>query len=792
MMQKKIQLLTLSLFLSLGLLAQSNLKGTVYTSDGQKAEQVNIYLKELGKLYVTDEEGNYYIPNVPSGKYHLEITSTGLVSVSKEILVKENQTLVSDFYLKENAHQLDEVILQTSRSLNSEPVTIGKIAVNPMELPQSISVINSGTIKDQQAQKLSDVIKNVNGVYLGTTRGSTSETFFARGYRFGSGNLYKNGLRLNTGSMPEVSSLEKVEILKGGAAILYGDVAPGGIVNLISKKPKFNFGGEINFRGGSYGLWKPSVDIYGPGFKNVALRLNGTYEKADSYRDKVQSEKFYINPSVLIKADNKTTFLFQADYLQNNFTPDFGTGSLDNTKIAVVPRSSFVGTNWQYNKTKQNNTSLNVKHIFNTHLTLDASIGYQIFNRDYYGVERVQAAANGDWARPLNRISSNEENLSAIVNLTGKYKTGKLKHNILAGIDADESYTKTFSFNNPKIYDTINILDPNKFVQRTDIPIAEKIRSLKSPSKSAGIYIQDLISLGSKINVLAGVRYSYQKAEATQTRYLTKDSLVYGTGVSNDAFSPRFGLVYKPTNSTSAFASYSNSFSINKGTDVFGNALPASIIDQYEVGVKNEFFNKKLSFNLTLYTIVNNNLAQTAEFLADGTTPNTNADLKELAGQTTSKGIELDMAAHPISGLNIFAGYSYNNMRYTNIKSAKGNYIEGERLVSTPEHTANASIFYEFLKNDFKGLKLGLTSQYVGNRLAGWNNKQGQAQNYNRLIPVKGFKTIDVSAGYEFKKYELLLKMSNLFNTYNYYVHENYSINPIAPRQIIGTLSYRF
>lgn len=791
-MMQKIQLMVLGMIISLTLSAQSNLKGTVYTSDGQKAEQVTIYLKELNKTFTSDEEGAYNITNIPSGKYHLEISSAGLFSISKEILLKGNQTLISDFYLKENAHQLDEVILQSNRSLNSEPVNIGKIAVNPMELPQSISVINTATIKNQQAQKLSDVIKNVNGVYLGTTRGSTSESFFARGYRFSSGNLYKNGLRLNTGSMPEVSSLEKVEVLKGGAAILYGDVAPGGIVNLVSKKPKFNFGGEVNLRAGSYGLWKPSVDIYGPASKKIALRLNGTYEKADSYRDKVQSEKFYINPSLLFKANEKTSVLFQTDYLQSDFTPDFGIGSIANTQIADVPRSSFVGTNWQYNKVKQNNTSVNLKHIFYEALTLDASVGYQLFNRDYYSVERVQAAANGDWARPLNRISSNEENVTAIINVTGKYKTGKVKHNILAGLDADESYTKTFSYNNPKIYDTINILNPNKFVQRTDIPAAEKISSLKSPSKSAGIYIQDLISLGSKINILAGVRYSYQKAEATQTNYLAKDSLVYGKGISNDAFSPRFGLVYKPTKTTSTFASYSNSFSIIKGTDVFGNALPASIIDQFEIGVKNELFNKKLSVNLTLYTIVNNNLAQTAEYLADGTTLNTNEALKELAGQTTSKGIEIDLDAHPVSGLNILAGYSYNNMRYTNIKTAKGNYIEGERLVSTPEHTANASIFYEFLSKELKGLKLGVDGHYVGNRLAGWNNKQGQAQNYNRLIDVKGFTTFDATMGYEFKKYELLLKMSNLFNTYNYYVHENYSINPIAPRQIIATISYHF
>src|SRR5690606_17275715 len=107
--------------------------------------------------------------------------------------------------------------------------------------------------------------------------------------------------------------------------------------------------------------------------------------------------------------------------------------------------------------------------------------------------------------------------------------------------------------------------------------------------------------------------------------------------------SPRFGIVYKPLQSTAVFASYSNSFSVNSGTDVYNNALPPSIIDQYELGVKNDFFNGQLSVNVTAYRIVNNNLAQTAQFEKDGVTPNNNTAFKELTGQTTSDGIELDI-----------------------------------------------------------------------------------------------------------------------------------------------------
>ena len=130
-------------------------------------------------------------------------------------------------------------------------------------------------------------------------------------------------------------------------------------------------------------------------------------------------------------------------------------------------------------------------------------------------------------------------------------------------------------------------------------------------------------------------------------------------------------------------------------------------------------------------------------------------------------------------------------MRYTKTPDTKGSYVEGERLVGTPAHTANGSLFYSF-SNTLKGFKVGASVFYTGDRFAGWNNTIGQAQNYSRLIAVKGFTTMDLSAGYTYKKISLLAKVSNITNTYNYYVHENYSVNPIAPRQFIGTVSFKF
>ncbi len=770
--------------------AQS-VSGTILTVDGSPASQVNVELYDLKMFTTTDENGHFIFKHVPDGKYTVIASYTGLET--KRFPVEVNKkSVTTNIILTENSKQLDAVIIKSAKSLNEITTSAGKVAIKPMDLPQSIVVLGENVIKQQQSQRLSDVIKNVNGVYLGSTRGAVQESFFARGYNLSSTSMFKNGSRLNSGVMPEMSSLEKVEILKGSAAILYGNVAPGGIINMVTKQPKFATGGEVYLRSGSNNLIKPGFDIYGPISKNVAFRLNGTYEKADSYRDLVSSERFYVNPSLLFKFSPKTEFLIEADYLKSNFTPDFGIGSLDNTIISPAPRGTFLGTPWQYNKVDQTTATATLKHNINSSWDLNTSLSYQLFNRDYYSTERIQANAIGDWKRPLNKIESVENYITAQINLTGRVKTGKFDHLLLIGIDADQYNTTTYAFNNPTVYDSINILNPDKFTPRTDIPDAIKTIKTLTPLDRQGIYIQDLISLSSKFKLLAGIRWSRQHTSGTETKFLSNDSISFEKDSEFDAFSPRVGLVYQPSKFTSVFASYSNSFSTNKGTDVYLNALAPSVIDQYEAGIKNELLQGKLNINLTFYRILNNNLAQTAEFAADGITPNVNTSIKELVGQTKSDGVELDIQTTPIKGLYLLAGYSYNNLRFTKTPDGKGNYIEGERLINTPQNTANASAFYIINKGFFKRVKLGAAFYYTGDRLGGYNNTQQQTQTYSRLIPVKGFSTSDITLGYSYKKFEILTKLSNVFNTYNYNVHENYSINPIAPRQYSATLSYKF
>lgn len=782
--------------------------GKVATPDHQPVAYVTVTIKENGYSAYTDENGEFVIRGLKEGIYTLEISMVGLQPQQKQIEIKKDQTSAVAIVLTADARRLSEVIISTGKRLNSRSVAIGKIDVHPMDLPQSLAIVGQGLIREQQAQRLGDVIKNVNGVYITTTRGAVQESFGARGYSFGSTNLFKNGSRINAGVLPEMSSLERVEVLKGSAAILYGQVAPGGIVNMVTKQPKFNFGGEVSLRTGSYDLYKPAFDIYGPISSSLAFRVNGTYETASSFRDGVSSERYYINPSLLFKLSDKTDLVAEGDYLKTNFTPDFGIGSIDNTKIPDVPRSAFFGTNWQYNKIEQTTTTLTLRHRFSDVWKLNTSVAYQLYNRDYYGVERIQAAANGDWTRPLGKILSDEKYYTGQVNLIGKFATGKMEHNLLAGVDADKTLTDNNDFRFPNVglgsngYDKINLLDPKKYTPRTDIPVATTIRRREAELNRFGIYVQDLIKLSPKFNLQVGGRWSYVETVGIDSTNLLNGAKTQGKTRYDNAFSPRLGLVFKPSNTTSVFASYSNSFNVNTGQDIYGKSLEPSIINQYEVGVKNELLNGKLSVNLTLYRIMNNNLAQTAPFKLDGS-PNIDASFKMLSGETTSDGVEVDLAAHPVKGLDIIAGYSYNFMRYTKTDTSTGSFKTGERLVNNPSHTANGTIFYTFNNGALKGFKIGAMVAYVGERFGGWNsdvvkmtNSAGQIVGpfsyRSRKFEVSGFTTIDLSAGYTWKKVSVLAKVSNLTNTMNYYVHENYSINPIPPTQYVATVSYKF
>ena len=686
---------------------------------------------------------------------------------------------------------LKEVIVTPNQ--HKKPLSAVRSGLEPMDIPQSIQVIGNEIIEQQQAIRLSDVIKNVNGVYVGSARGSAQESFFSRGYDMSANNMFKNGFRFNSGSIPEVSSLEKVEVLKGSAALLFGNVAPGGILNMVTKIPSFKKGGEIAMQMGSYSFYKPSIDIYGPLNDNIAYRFTGSYENSESFRDNVTKERYYINPSFLFTVSAKTEIIVQGDYLHDDWTPDFGTGIIGK-EIVELPRNTYLGANWSNGQTKQATVSTLVKHDFNSNWKLNFNTSFQNYDRTSKGTERIQPATNGDWKRPLGQNKNLEQIIGEQFSIQGNFKTGKVKHQLFTGVDMENAFTQAYAFAfSPTTYGSGNIFDFENFNQGGAIPDATTTRIVKTDTNRFGIYAQDLISLTDKFKVLAGIRWSWQEAQVATTDVL-KTTVTEAPKRKDVAFTPKLGLVFQPTKNMSLFASYSNSFTPNTGTTVDLKAIEPSIIDQYEVGSKKDFWRGILSTNVTVYQITNSNLAQTAEFKADGSS-NIDTSIKILSGETTSKGVEFDIIAKPIEGLNIIAGYSYNDMRYTKTSGIKGSFIEGDRLARTPANTANLSFFYTLPSGILKGVSVGALGNYIGKRVGGWNNQIDQSLPngiYDREIPIKGYTTIDVSVGYNWEKFSLLCRLSNITNVLNYTVHENYSVNPTAPRQVMTSLKYKF
>lgn len=692
---------------------------------------------------------------------------------------------------------LQEVIVTANQQ--KSPVTVNKSGIKPMDLPQATAVINNAVIESQQINSMTDLLKNVNGVYIMGTTGGYQEEIASRGYSLSSSNTFKNGVRYFSGMRTEMSGIEKAEFLKGNSAILFGNVAPGGILNLVTKKPKFDFGGEIGFKLSSWNTIKPTFDVYDAlnSSKTLAFRINGAYEKGDSFRKEVSSESFYFNPSFLARISGKTQLIIEGDFLKDRRTPDFGAGII-NYEIVSIPRDRFLGVSWGYYDAKQASATATLTHELSEKWNVSYLSGVRFYETDLFSNTRPNASGgtvqpDGSWNRNLQRSEVKDNYYIQQLDFKGTLNTGKISHQLLVGSDWEKYKTATTAYygltvanNGQAFYDTVNIFQPYDPASELPRPDLDKNTLTTTPVNRFGVYVQDLISFNKYLKLLAGVRYTYQDTNNQVYKYAVGSTSASTTTTNNydDAFSPRVGIVIQPTENHSIFASYSNSFQTNTGVDVNGSALEPSIIDQYEVGIKNKFFDERLFLNVTAYQITNSDLAQVAIV----NNPTNNSNIKELAGETRSQGVEIDLVANPLKGLSIMAGYSFNETKYL-----KSNiYIEGSELRYNPKNTANFNISYKFENGSLKGLNLGLINTYFGQRYAGRSTRLTTPNDTYRLIPLKDYIQVDATMGYSHKKWSLNAKLSNIFNELNYNIHDDNSLNPIAPTNYAVALTYKF
>ena len=518
----------------------------------------------------------------------------------------------------------------------------------------------------------------------------------------------------------------------------------------------------------------------------------------------------------------KSQLIVEADYLKNNFTPDFGIGAVENKDKSYslntgLGRNVFLGTDWQYQDVEQVSTNVTFNHQFDEKWSLNSTVSYQNYTKDYFSTERVQwgYTANPNrlsWNRPLNRTYNEQNYTSAQVNLNGEFNTGSINHKVLIGADADYGVADSYTYFNPannKNYGTnyfygtnggtdLLYLDNPATWASGSMPDSQKLEKTRVNTRRIGVYAQDFVSLTKEFKVIAGLRWSYiENMPTLNTKFKTGvKSEANNSATSDQAVSPKVGIVYNPNENLSVFATYTNSFAANTGLDAFTlQSLKPSMIDQYEVGAKKNIWNNALAVNLSVYQISYRDFYQAYVDPATNLASTDPRNLKEFVGKMRSRGVELDITGNPTTNLSIIGGFSYNNSVYLDTPEKVG-YVEKQRLVRTPATTANLSVFYTFTRG-IKGLKIGAGAYYIGDRLAGWNDTKTGANSLatrngvSRSFELKDFTTVSISAGYEWKKFMIQAKVGNLFDVENYNVHENYSVNPITPRNYYFTLTYK-
>ncbi|RZL08415.1 MAG: PEGA domain-containing protein, partial [Hymenobacter sp.] len=218
------------------------IRGVIRTSDGKPAAFVSVGIPKTGKGANTAEDGSFQITGVEPGTHELQVSFVGLQPQRQTVTVTAGQATQADFALRESSAQLNEVVVTGGTAVINRPAAASKADLAPLDQPQSIGVVTSTVIADQQINRLGDALRNVSGVSLTQQRGGVAETFSARGSSIGvagsGGSIFKNGLLSNTQGFPDASTLESVEVLKGAAALLYGNVSGGLIINTVTKKPR--------------------------------------------------------------------------------------------------------------------------------------------------------------------------------------------------------------------------------------------------------------------------------------------------------------------------------------------------------------------------------------------------------------------------------------------------------------------------------------------------------------------------------------------------------------------------
>ncbi|KZL48893.1 ferrichrome-iron receptor [Nodularia spumigena CENA596] len=629
------------------------------------------------------------------------------------------------------------------------------------DIPQSIQAVPRQVLEDRQVIRASDALRSVSGVQQGNKVGGSSEVFNIRGFPQFGGNLRDGFNNRNNFSIVETANLERIEVLKGPASVLYGNLDPGGVINFVTKQPLSEPFYAAGLQAGSFGLVRPTLDLSGPlnPERTLLYRLNTAYERGGNFRNfDTEVERFFISPVVTWKIGDRTDLRLELEYSNDKRPYDrglvaFGTG------LADIPFDRVLGEPDDFSERTNFLAGYRLEHRFNDDWKIRNQFRYSFSDQTSNRLEpRRLNETTGVLGREFAQGEFTRRNYELQTDLVGNFATGSIQHTLLFGVDL--SWQNDGGVSRFETAPSINIFNPVYGIAPR--PSRDEFSNLfpsDSQTNTVGFFLQDQITLAENLKLLVGGRFDTinQSSPSNERQY--------------QAFSPRVGIVYQPIQPISLYTSFSRSFQPNNRTRVDGSLLEPVRGTQYEVGVRGEFLNGNLTTNLAAYEITRNNLA-----VPDPDNP----DFSIPSGEQRSRGIELDVTGQVLPGWNLIASYAYTDARVTKDNNLQpGNLLDG-----VPFNSASLWSTYEIQTGDFQGLGLGLGLFYVGERQGDLNNS----------FQVPSYVRTDASIFYRRNNWRAGININNLFNVD--YIEDSGQrrnrINPGAPLTVRGTVSVEF
>ena len=469
-----------------------------------------------------------------------------------------------------------------------------------IDTPQSVTMLNRDQLDDQAVEQLNDALRYVPGVTLGQGEGHRDQIVI-RG-QSSTADFYLDGIRDDAQYYRPLYNTERVEILKGANALLFGRGGGGGVVNRVSKAPRFDASeGRVSASLDSFAAWSLSGDLNLPLSDQLALRFNTTYEDFANHRQAIDGHFIGVAPTLGIKLSEATTLTAAYEYVEDRRVTERGVPSFGGLPITGFDKTFFGDPAINQSDVTAHLARLRLDHRFSESLTFNASLQYATYDK-YYGnvLPGAVNAARTTVSLSGYRSSNERDNSIGQANFVWQGQTGPLRHTLLAGVEAGDQHS-TSSRDDARFAGATSVSVP--LALRIAVPASTFVNTSASQSDvwSLSAYVQDQIELGEHVQLIAGARYDHFRITAT--------NLLGGavTSRSDGKWSPRFGLILKPQANLSFYASYAKSFLPQTG-DQF-NTLAANLVTlepeefrNLEAGVKWDFAGQ-LSFTAALFQL---------------------------------------------------------------------------------------------------------------------------------------------------------------------------------------------